>query len=170
MTVAKKVTLSSSGKFIQPRSTSSAVLLSTLAMLLVLAIPQSSFAETTKKKKVTIDVEEDASCPYGVSLSDQTWGSRRLCAPDYPAGAADRLRQHIGQRIELEADFAYSGDSKKTPPDGVKRIIQVAGDKLYDPCSPGKLVTMGLILSAANGNMPTDPLPGCAASADAGNQ
>jgi hypothetical protein len=53
MTDAKKVTLSSSGRFIQPRSASCAVLLSTLAMLLVLAIPQYSLSQTTKKNAAT---------------------------------------------------------------------------------------------------------------------
>jgi hypothetical protein len=148
------------------RRTSLSVLLAAFALMFALAIPQDGFAKTTKKKKVTVNVEENGNCPYGVSMSDQSWGSGSVCAPNYPPGAADTLRGFAGQRIEVEAQFQYAGDPKNTPPDRVNKLIRIAGHKVYDPCPTSLVILAGINAGLSK----TDPIlpPGCSVDADAG--
>ena len=156
-------TMTSSGKCL--RTTSFAVLFSALALMATVAVPQNCFAKTTKKKKVTVNVEENGNCPYGVSISDQSWGSGSVCAPNYPPGAADTLRGFAGQRIEVEAQFQYAGDPKNTPPDRVNKLIRIAGHKVYDPCPTSLVILAGINAGLSK----TDPIlpPGCSVDADA---
>jgi hypothetical protein len=136
------------------------VFLAALALLFSISVPQDSFAKnTSKKKKMTVNVEENANCPYGVSMADDSWGSNHICAPNYPAGASDTLRSFIGQRIEVEAQFIFSGDPKNSPPDGASKLIRIAGKKVFDPCPTSLLILTGINAGLSN-TTPTLP-PGC---------
>lgn len=151
---------------IQFRSTSLS-LMAVVALLMVITLPQNSFAHnTTKKKKVTVNVAQDDSCPFGVSLTDDSWGDRRLCVPNYPGGVAGMVSQHAGERIEIEADFVFSGDPKTDQPDWIRRVTKVAGKKVYDPCSTGKAIMWGALAGMGRAPMGTLP-PGCQESLDA---
>jgi len=141
------------------RSTSFAALIAVFALMFALAVPQDGFAKTTKKKKITVNVEEDANCPSGVSLSDESWGSSLVCTQNNPTGAADTLRNFVGQRIEVEAQFLYTGDPKNTPPDQVNKLIRIAGHKVYNPCPTSMVILAGFAAGLSNTN-PTLP-PGC---------
>jgi hypothetical protein len=103
-----------------------------------------------KKKKVTVNVEENANCVHGISLSDEAWGDRQLCA-DYPDGAAGHLQQYVGSRVEVEAQFVYDDNPKTTPPMRINKVYQVAGKKVYDPCAIGVMGAIAIIGMAANG-------------------
>jgi|SRR5580658_562152 hypothetical protein len=143
-------------------------LVAVLALLLVVTLPQDSFARTTKKKKYSVTVEQDANCPFGVSASEESWGDRRLCVPNYPGGAAGLVSAHIGEKIELEADFMFSGDPKSTEPDAITRVTKVSGHKVYDPCSTGNAIMWGAL--AGMGSVPATLPPGCQESIDASTQ
>lgn len=152
----------------RPRFTSLPMWGAVLALLLIVTFPQASFARTTKKKKVTITVEQDANCPFGISVSDESLADHALCVPNYPGGAAGLVSRHMGEKIELEADFLFPGDPKTTQPSGIMRVTKVAGKKVYDPCSTGNAIMWGAMLGVSGGaaSLP----PGCQESIDASTQ
>jgi hypothetical protein len=135
-------------------------------MFTLLAAPQYGFAKVTaKKKKMTVTVGAD--CGAGVSLSDGASGNA-LCA-SYPPNAIGMLREHLGQSIEIEAVFQYSGDPKNTPPVGIRTVTRVAGAKVFDPCSNGKSIMWGALAGLSGTPAGAAGLPpGCAESLDAG--
>jgi hypothetical protein len=140
--------------------------IATITLFALLAAPQYDFAKvTTKKKKITVTVGAD--CGAGVSLSEGTSGNA-LCA-SYPKNAIGMLHEHVGQSIEIEAVFQYSGDSKDTPPTGIRTVTRVAGVKVYDPCSAGKSIMWGALagLSGTPIGGAGRP-PGCAESLGVG--
>jgi len=79
------------------------------------------------------------------------------------------LRAHMGERIEIEAVLQYSGDPKETSPVGIKYVSRVAGRKVYDPCSTGKLMMWGALAGMNHTPMGAEGLPpGCAEAMNAG--
>jgi hypothetical protein len=151
-----------------PRTASKAILLGIFGLLFaLLLVPQEVFANklTTKKKKITVTVGAD--CGTGVSLSSGPSGNT-LCA-SYPQNAVGMLRRHLGESIEIEAVFQYSGDPKSTPPVGIKYVSRVAGTKVYDPCSTGNLMAWGALAGMNHTPLGAEGLPpGCAEEMNAG--
>ncbi len=137
-----------------------------ITLFVLLVSPQYGFAKTTaKKKKMTVTVGAD--CGGGVLVSDGTSGNV-LCAV-YPQNALGMLREHVGQSIEIEALFLYSGDPKTTSPTGIRSITKVAGAKVNDPCSTGKLIMWGALAGFSGTPVAATGLPpGCAESLDTG--
>lgn len=137
-----------------------------VTLVALLAVPQDSCANvTSKKKKITLTVGGD--CGSGVSLSDGSSGSS-LCA-SYPQIAMGMLRAYLGQSIEIEAVFQYSGDPKDSAPIGIKNVTRVAGAKVNDPCSTGKLIMWGTLAGLSHTPIGAAGMPpGCAGSLDAG--
>jgi hypothetical protein len=78
------------------------------------------------------------------------------------------VSRHIGERIEVEADFIYSGDPKNSQPDSIVRVTKIAGKKVYDPCSTGNAMMWGAL--AGMGSVPMSLPPGCQESIDASTQ
>jgi hypothetical protein len=152
-----------------PRTASRAISLGILGLLFaLLLVPQEGFANklTTKKKKITVTVGAD--CGTGVSLSNGTSGNA-LCA-SYPQSAVGMLRAHLGESIEIEAVLQYSGDPKETPPVGIKYVSSVAGRKVYDPCSTGKLMAWGALAGMNHTPLGAEGLPpGCAEALNTGD-
>jgi hypothetical protein len=138
--------------------------IATLAMFALTVVPQSSFAKVvTEKKKMTVTVGGD--CGGGVSVSDGSSGNS-FCA-SYPRNAIGMLRAHAGQTIEIEAVFQYPGDPKSTSPTGIRSVSKVAGIKVYDPCSTGKMVMWGALAGMSHTPVGAAGLPpGCAESLD----
>lgn len=130
-----------------------------LALMLMVALPQTGFG-STKKMTVNVTVLGDESCPFGISLVHEGWGGQ-LCAPNYPAGAAGLMSGYFNQTIQVEAAFLYSGNPKTAPPNAILRMIKIAGAKVYDPCSFGSALGWGL--AGMGGSLP----PGCQESLDA---
>jgi len=153
--------------FPRPRSTSYSTLLGALGLMIaLLSFPQYSFAKVnTKKKKMIVTVGAD--CGAGISISAGTSGNA-LCA-SYPKNAIELLREHLGESIEIEAVFQYSGDPKNDPPTGVRSVTRVAGAKVYDPCSTGKSIMWGALAGLSGTPAGAAGLPpGCAESLDVG--
>lgn len=149
-----------------PRPISYFALLGALGLIFaLLAVPQHGFAKVTaKKKKVTLTVGAD--CGAGVLLSDASSGNA-FCA-SYPPSAMGMLREHVGQSIEIEAVFQYSGDPKGTPPVGIRSVTRVAGAKVYDPCSTGKAIMWGTLAGLNHTPLGAAGMPpGCGETTDA---
>jgi hypothetical protein len=106
-------------------------------------------AEQTKKKTLTVTVEENEGCANGISVSDQSWGDRHLCA-DTPNVAAGYLRPYVGQAVEIEAKWSFTGDPKTDSPDSLNKVLKVAGSKVIDPCAISKIGLIAGIVYAAS--------------------
>src|ERR1700721_2084041 len=64
-------------------------------------LPWNGICRTNEEKTLTVTVEENEGCANGISVSDQSWGDRHLCA-DTPNVAAGYLRPYVGQAVEIE--------------------------------------------------------------------
>ncbi len=126
-------------------------------------------AEQTKKKKLTVIVEENGNCANGISVSDESWGDRQLCA-DTPNVAAGYLRPYVGQAVEIEAQWSFAGDPKTDSPDSLNKVLKVDGSKVIDPCAVSKIgFIAGMAYAAAGGDVQTATnmaLPNCNPGAD----
>jgi hypothetical protein len=126
-------------------------------------------AEQTKKKKLTVTVEENESCANGISVSDQSWGDRQLCA-DNPNVAAGYLRSYIGQAVEIEAQWSFAGDPKTDFPDNLNKVLKVGGSRVVDPCAVSKVgFIAGMVYAAGGGDVDTATnmaLPNCNPGSD----
>jgi hypothetical protein len=103
-----------------------------------------------KKKKMTVTVEENGDCVHGISVSDESWGDRHLCA-DYPDAAAGVFARYVGSTVEVEASWRFDGDPKTNAPVGIAKVIKVGKEKIYDPCAINKLGLIAGMMYAANG-------------------
>jgi hypothetical protein len=105
---------------------------------------------SNKKKKMTVTVEENGDCAHGISVSDESWGDRHLCA-DYPDAAASAFQKYIGSAVEVEASWTFEGGSKNDAPVAIAKVMKVGKQKVYDPCAINKLGFIAGMMYAANG-------------------
>jgi hypothetical protein len=124
---------------------------------------------TNKKKKMTVTVEENGDCVHGISVSDQSWGDRHLCA-DYPDAASAVFQKYVGSAVEVEAQWTFEGDPKTDGPVAIAQVLKVGTEKIYDPCAINKLGFIAGLAMAANGADPATAAsmavnPACGSSA-----
>ena len=138
-------------------------------LVLVAVCVGTASADQTKKKKLTVTVEQNDSCSHGISVSDQSWGDRRLCA-DNPDAAAEALRPYVDSAIEVEAQWSFSGNPKTDAPDSIIKLLKVGRNKVYDPCAVSKIgFIAGMVYAAGGGDVNTATamaLPNCNPGAD----
>jgi hypothetical protein len=125
-------------------------------LVLVFAVCMgTAFAQkrSSKKKKVTVFVEQNDGCSHGIAVSAESWGDRHLCT-DNPDGAANHLQNYVGSSVEVEAKFSFEGDPKATAPVAIVKVFKVGREKVYDPCAIHKLGLFAGMMMAANGADP----------------
>ncbi len=119
-------------------------------MLAVCLGAASAQNQHNKKKKLTVRVEQNSDCAHGISVSDQSWGDRHLCA-DFPDAAASVFQKYVGSAVEVEAQWTFEGDPKTDAPVNLAKVIKIGREKVYDPCAINKLGFVAGMLYAANG-------------------
>jgi hypothetical protein len=115
----------------------------------------TAFAEhrVNKKKKITVTVEQDANCSQGISISGDSLGDRQLCA-DYPQGVGDHFQKYVGTTVEVEARWAFDGNTKTDAPIALGKVYKIGREKINDPCAVGKVGFLAGVMMVANGADP----------------
>ncbi len=106
-------------------------LVAAMAML-VFCLGSALAQPITKTRTIVVNVQLDANCAQGISLTGDILGERELCA-DEPVGIGNYFQRYVGSDIEVEARWTFDGNPKTDAPVSVGKILKIGRDKVSDP-------------------------------------
>lgn len=147
----------------QPRRTER---LTVFSFVIVTVLALSPFAHAdrvthSQKKKLVANVVSACSgngaCCTSVSVAlefpNEKWEGECHIYPADPMDTISRLKDHMGQQIEVEAQYMwYNGNNPKDHPDKIGHFKKIAGNKTPNQNAGQGYAIAGAMIAAAGGN------------------
>lgn len=114
----------------------STVRLIAVVLMLAFGVSLALAQPVSKKKKIVVNVQLDANCSQGISLTGDVLGERQFCV-DEPQGVGNYFQRFVGSDIEVEARWAFEGNPKTDVPTGLGKVFKIGREKVADTSALG---------------------------------